>query len=229
MSNASMAAVMGVALHSSPHGHNPSTSTPSSTSSTGPPQTAHASSLMLNLYPGGVALLGVAATAAAVSAQSAPTAADVSRRMGLAPLEAAKVVKGCTVGPSVRVYDADKVFDAFNVMSSTVCDPRSSAGAYALVLAAPFVDASGVSGSGRLLVDDAAAAQCQLNVKSTGLPCGLVRGHGGHCRHPAAPQEPSASHHLADSTASITRRPPELREALPGLADTHETLGSAGG
>ena len=86
MPNASMAAVMGVALHSSPHGHNPSTSTPSSTSSTGPPQTAHASSLTLNLYPGGVALLGVAATAAAVSAQSAPTAADVSRRMGLAPL-----------------------------------------------------------------------------------------------------------------------------------------------
>ena len=119
-----------------------------------------------------------AKTLAAATGFSERRCGDALRR-----LEAAKVVKGRTVGPSVRVYDADKVFDAFNVMSSTVCDPRSSAGAYALVLAAPFIEASGVSGSGSLLVDDAAAAQCQLNVRSTGLPCGLVRGHGGHCRH----------------------------------------------
>ena len=57
-------------------------------------------------------------TLAAATGFSERRCGDALRR-----LEAAKVVKGRTVGPSVRVYDADKVFDAFNVMSSTVCDP----------------------------------------------------------------------------------------------------------
>ena len=61
------------------------------------------------------------------------------RRCGdaLRRLEVAGVVKGRSAGPSLRVYDADKVFDAFDVMSSTVCDARASRSDYALLLAVP--------------------------------------------------------------------------------------------
>ena len=93
-------------------------------------------------------------------------------------LEAAGVVKGRSGGPSLRVYDADKVFEAFKVMSSTVCDPRASDNDYALLLADPLL------ATGR----DAATTRsskglCPRNVKSSGMPCGLIRGHKGHCRH----------------------------------------------
>ena len=56
------------------------------------------------------------------------------RRCGdaLRRLEVAGVVKGRAAGPSLRVYDADKVFEAFNVMSSTVCDAEASGSDYAL-------------------------------------------------------------------------------------------------
>ena len=102
------------------------------------------------------------------------------RRCGdaLRRLEAAGVVKGRSAGPSLRVYDADKVFEAFNVMSSTVCDPRASSSDYALLLADPLL----VSGRD-VPATRSSKGLCPHNVRSTGLPCGLVRNHKGHCRH----------------------------------------------
>lgn len=103
------------------------------------------------------------------------------RRCGdaLRRLEAAGVVKGRSAGPSLRIYDADKVFEAFNIMSSTVCDSRASSRDYALMLADPLLERDGRDA----LRAGSSVALCPRKVKSTGLPCGLVRDHRGHCRH----------------------------------------------
>ena len=101
---------------------------------------------------------------------------------GLRRLEAAGIVKGRTAGPSLRIYDADKVFDAFEVMASTVADPAASAGAYALVLAEPLLKAES-SDRAAPRSPGAETSMCPLDVKSSGLPCGLPLGHHGHCRH----------------------------------------------
>lgn len=93
-------------------------------------------------------------------------------------LEAAGVVKGRSGGPSLRVYDADKVFEAFDVMSSTVRDTRASSSDYALLLANPLL-----VGARHALTARASEGLCLRKVKSTGLPCGLVSNHKGHCRH----------------------------------------------
>ncbi|WP_419918764.1 Fic family protein [Candidatus Poriferisocius sp.] len=66
--------------------------------------------------------------------------ADALRR-----LKAVGVVKDRTVGPSLRVYEADKIFDVFAVMSSTVCDPKSSDREYAPVLACPMLPVPGLT------------------------------------------------------------------------------------
>ena len=106
------------------------------------------------------------------------------RRCGdaLRRLEAAKIVKGRTAGPSLRIYEADRVFDAFSVMSSTVRDPDASGNEYALVLAKPFLETQDRDNPGQRS-RNAGMSMCQRTVKSTGLPCGLAAGHGGHCRH----------------------------------------------
>ena len=100
--------------------------------------------------------------------------ADALRR-----LEAAGVVKGRSAGPSLRTYDADKVFEAFSVMSSTVYDSKASSSDYALMLEDPLLAA----GDRDTLRADSSRELCPHKVKSTGLPCGLVRSHKGHCRH----------------------------------------------
>lgn len=120
-----------------------------------------------------------------VTAKTLAAASDFSeRRCGdaLRRLEAAGVVKGRTAGPSLRVYDADKVFEAFDVMSSTVCDPKSSDSEYSLMLARPLVGETDRDESTQQSMG-AGMALCSHKVKSTGLPCGLVASHGGHCRH----------------------------------------------
>lgn len=103
------------------------------------------------------------------------------RRCGdaLRRLEVSGVVKSRTVGPSLRVYDADKIFEAFNVMSSTVCDSGASAADYASVLADPLLAGTDSSSPPA----DSSTALCPRKVRSTGLPCSLVRGHKGYCRH----------------------------------------------
>ncbi len=92
-------------------------------------------------------------------------------------LEVAGVVKGRSAGPSLRVYDADKVFEAFDVMSSTVCDPGASGSDYAPMLADPLLAGGGARRA------DSSVALCPREVQSSGMPCGLVRNHEGHCRH----------------------------------------------
>ncbi len=102
------------------------------------------------------------------------------RRCGdaLRRLEEAGVVKGRSRGRSLRVYDADKVFEAFDVMSSTVCDTRASSNDYALLLADPLLGDSSAVPTASSSMD-----LCPRKVKSTGLTCGLVRNHKGNCRH----------------------------------------------
>lgn len=112
-------------------------------------------------------------TLADATGYSARRCAEALRR-----LENAGVVKSRSVGPSLRVYDADKVYEAFNVMSSTVCDVNSSSSDYALLLDEPLLKSNRraeSTGSSSLVL-------CTGKVKSTGLPCGLVHGHRGHCR-----------------------------------------------
>lgn len=115
---------------------------------------------------------------------TAKTLADATgfsqRRCGdaLRRLEVAGVVRGRSAGPLLRVYDADKVFEAFNVMSSTVCDAKASGSDYAPLLADPLL-----VGSRDMSTTRSPTGLCPRNVKSTGLPCGLVRNHKGHCRH----------------------------------------------
>lgn len=96
-------------------------------------------------------------------------------------MEAARIVKGRTVEPNMRVYDADRVFDCFVVMESTICDQRASASDYEDVLAEPLIaeqpDLARPATPGRNW------AVCPRKVKSTGRPCGLPAGHRGHCRH----------------------------------------------
>ena len=114
-------------------------------------------------------------TLAAATGFSQRRCADALRR-----LEQAGVVKGRTRGPSLRVYDADKVFEAFNVMSSTVCDVRASSNDYALMLADPLLKDSKDSSAAAAV--RSSLELCPRTVKSTGLPCGLVRDHKGNCR-----------------------------------------------
>ena len=99
---------------------------------------------------------------------------DALRRM-----EVAGVVKSRSAGRALRVYDADKVFEAFDVMSSTVCDYSASSSDYAPVLADPLL----AGGDSDALRADSSLALCPRRVRSTGLPCGLARHHQGHCRH----------------------------------------------
>ena len=118
-----------------------------------------------------------AKTLAGASGFSERRCGDALRR-----LEAAGVVKGRTAGPSLRVYEADKVFEAFDVMSSTVCDPEFSDSEYSLVLADPLLGEDDVAASAQQGIA-ADMALCTDRVKSTGLPCGLVADHDGYCRH----------------------------------------------
>ena len=100
-------------------------------------------------------------------------------------LEMVRVVKSRTVEAGMRVYDADRVFDAYEVMASTVCDQHASAADYAEVVADPFVAPSRKAqraGLGGRDGDDGWSV-CPLRVKSTGQRCGLQAGHMGHCRH----------------------------------------------
>ena len=99
----------------------------------------------------------------------------------LRQLEAAGVVQGRTLGPRLRVYDADKVLDAYEVMASMMRDPSGAADAYEEVLASPFIESAKDrdpspqdAGSG--------LEPCPRQVSSTGQPCGLRSGHRGHCR-----------------------------------------------
>ena len=99
----------------------------------------------------------------------------------LRQLEVAGVVKGRTLGPLLRVYDADKVLEAYEVMASTMRDPGGAGDAYAEVLAAPFIEQKADLHAAERSAD-AAWQPCPRQVISTGQPCGLQAGHRGHCR-----------------------------------------------
>ncbi len=99
--------------------------------------------------------------------------ADALRR-----LESAGIVTGRRADRGLRVYDADPVFAAYEVMASTICDMDASVDDYAEVLAQPLAltDAQETP-------DAPTWSRCPLRVISTGKPCGLAKGHRGACRH----------------------------------------------
>ena len=92
----------------------------------------------------------------------------------------------------MRVYDADRVFDAYEIMASTVCDAYAS-GAYAEIVANPLIGpAPGRAGGGGQTRTPGTGGwePCRRTVKSTGKPCSLETGHRGHCRHLAHRKHP---------------------------------------
>lgn len=113
------------------------------------------------------------AVLAQLTSRSDRRCADALRR-----LESLGIVTGRRADSGLRVYDADAVFAACEVMASTICDMDASADDYADVLAAPLdqADTQEVTPAPTWVL-------CPLRVKSTGKPCGLVKGHGGACRH----------------------------------------------
>ncbi len=130
-----------------------------------------------------VAIIDYLPTNPSVTAKTLSAATGFSERRcadALRRLRAVGVVKDRTVGPSLRVYEADRVFDVFGVMSSTVCDPKSSDREYEPVLASPFLDVAIAGSRGRLVGFE--TGLCQLKVKSTGYLCGLAADHKGYCR-----------------------------------------------
>ena len=99
-------------------------------------------------------------------------------------LETAGVVKARTVETGMRVYDADQVFNAYEVMASTICDPQASLADYADIVASSLIAAPARTHrpTDQRQKGDSPWELCPLSVKSTGLPCGLKAGHQGHCR-----------------------------------------------
>ena len=99
-------------------------------------------------------------------------------------LETAGVVKARTVEAGMRVYDADQVFNAYEVMASSICDKKVSAADYADIVANPLMAESAQAHrpTDQSQQGDSPWEPCPLTVKSTGLPCGLKTGHRGHCR-----------------------------------------------
>lgn len=106
-------------------------------------------------------------------------------------LEEIGIVKARTVEPNMRVYDCDRVFDAYEIMASTVCDPTASAGDYAAIIASPLIaPARTGQRSETTQAGGRSWTACPLPVKSTGKPCGLPAGHKGNCRHLAHRKHP---------------------------------------
>ncbi|WP_423916595.1 Fic family protein [Candidatus Poriferisodalis sp.] len=121
---------------------------------------------------------------AAESGFSQRRCADALRR-----LTEAGITRSRRVGPRLRAYDADHIFDMYDVMSSTMGDPQSARQLLGQIADDPFLrvddsdDRSGVTESVEL---GAKWDRCPLLVRSTGQRCGLAAGHRGHCR--AIPQ-----------------------------------------
>ena len=104
-------------------------------------------------------------------------------------LEALGVVKGRRADAGLRVYDADNIFAAYEVMASTIADTHASPAAYAEILANPYLEPPPHEQAPRT-PDSRTQPTCPLAVTSTGRPCSLAAGHRGHCRHLAHRKAP---------------------------------------
>ncbi len=102
-------------------------------------------------------------------------------------LETVGIVKSRRADTKLRVYDADRVFDAYEIMASTISDPAASVNDYDEVLSQPFIE---TSHNDEHLEAPAGWAQCPRQVTSTQKPCSLRRGHHGACRHLAHRKHP---------------------------------------
>ena len=111
----------------------------------------------------------------------------------LRKLEALGIVTGRRADAGLRVYDADKVFDAYEVMASTICDAGTSPADYADILAEPFIVADKSHPLGEAPTTAGSWKQCPRSVKSTRKPCSLAKGHRGACRHLAHRKHPPRS------------------------------------
>lgn len=89
------------------------------------------------------------------------------------------------VGPRLHVYDADRIFDMYEAMSSTMGDPESASELYDEIIATPFQpveNGDDVLGDARNSTLAANWDPCPMRVRSTNQPCGLAANHNGHCR-----------------------------------------------
>ena len=110
--------------------------------------------------------------------------ADALRR-----LTEAGITRSRRVGPRLRAYDADRIFEMYDVMSSTMGDPHSARQLLGQIAGVPFLptnDSDDFSSAVESVDLGAQWERCPLRVRSTGQRCGLEAGHRGHCR--AIPQ-----------------------------------------
>ena len=105
----------------------------------------------------------------------------------LRKLETLGIVKSRRADAKLRVYDADRVFDAYEIMASTICDPGASVRDYDEIVGQPFVENPRTVERHE---PEAGWQQCPKRVKSTRKPCSLPSRHGGACRHLAHRKHP---------------------------------------
>ncbi len=120
--------------------------------------------------------------------------ADALRR-----LTEAGITRSRRVAPHLRSYDADRIFDMYEVMSTTMTDPQAARLGFAEITDEPFLpvaDESGREGGPGAGAVSEGWDRCPLLVQSTGQRCGLAAVHGGHCRtipqRRRPPRRPSA-------------------------------------
>lgn len=108
--------------------------------------------------------------------------ADALRR-----LTEAGITRTRRIAPRLRSYDADRLFDMYEVMSTTMTDPQAARLALHEIADDPFLpDDNGSEAPptsdpvGDVRVEN--WDRCPLVVQSTGQRCGLAAGHRGHCR-----------------------------------------------
>ena len=140
---------------------------------------------------------------------TAVTAAETTgyseRRCGdaLRHLERSGVVRSRRAGPGLRVHDADRVYDLYEIMAATIAG-GDAPGEYRRALRSPLLPAHSTaspplpdkvttatsaaqSDTANQTAAVAASARtagthCGRIITSNGHRCGLYRGHRGHCR-----------------------------------------------
>ena len=100
-------------------------------------------------------------------------------------LTEAGITRSRRIAPRLRSYDADRIFDMYEVMATTMSDPQATRLGLGEIAEDPFLPIDDDSGRAGTSTDSASSEgwdRCPLDVRSTGQRCGLAAGHGGHCR-----------------------------------------------
>ena len=110
-------------------------------------------------------------------------------------LEEVGILRGRRADAGLRLYDADRIYEMYEVMASTIRHASAADFLYEEVLSDPF-GSTAINERSDKATATSGWTRCQKKVKSTGRACGLQRGHAGACRHLAhrkhAPKQNSA-------------------------------------